>query len=179
MDREGDHGGQAGCLDDVERDERFLAPAERLFDDEIDVGLGGPPDLLLEHLPHRLARCIVPDEDVREADVAREKRAGVVGDPFRDRERSAVHVLEEMLLVDHPELLAVGVVRERLDDVGPRVHELAVQQGDELRVLEDDLRNEGARLQIAAALELDEVALGADHRSLLEPLEQTHLLGSA
>ena len=36
-------------------------------------------------------------------------------------------------------------------------------------MLEHDLRHERAGLQIAAALELEEIPLGADHRPLLEP----------
>ena len=69
-----------------------------------------------------------------------------------------------VLAADDPQLLAVRVVGERLDDVRARVDELAVQLGHLLRVLEHDLGDERARLQVAAPLELEEVALGADHR---------------
>ena len=139
--------GSPARLDDVQRDERLFAPAEGLSDDEVHVCLDGPRDLLLEHPTHCFPGGIVADEDVRVADVAGEQGARVVRDLLRDRERAAVHLLEQVLLVDDLQLLAVGVVRERLDDVGARVHELAVQLGDELRVLEHDLRHERARLQ--------------------------------
>ena len=64
------------------------------------------------------------------------------------------------------------VVGERLDDVRACVDEVAVQLGDDLRVLEHDFGNEGARLQIAAPLELEYVAFGADDRALVETLEE-------
>jgi hypothetical protein len=43
---------------------------------------------------------------------------------------------------------------------------------DDLRVVEDDLGNERARLDVASPLELEEVALGADDRPLRETLEE-------
>ena len=48
---------------------------------------------------------------------------------------------------------------------------------DLLGVVEHDLGHEGAGLQVAAALELEQVALGADHRALVEPLQQTQRRG--
>ena len=51
--------------------------------------------------------------------------------------------------------------------------ELPVQLGHELRVVEHDLGDEGARLEVAAPLEFEEVALRADDRPLLEPLEES------
>ena len=68
------------------------------------------------------------------------------------------------------------VVRERLDDVGARVHELAVQLRDELGMIEHDLGDERAGLEVAPPLELEEVALGADHRPRLQALQQPSLL---
>ena len=50
--------------------------------------------------------------------------------------------------------------------------ELAVQGLDELGMLEHDLGDECARLQIAAALELEQVALGADDGSGSEAITQ-------
>ena len=64
------------------------------------------------------------------------------------------------------------VVRERLDDVRAGADELAVELRDDLGLLEHDLGDERAGLQIPAALELEEVPLGADHRALVEPLEK-------
>src|SRR4029079_5972138 len=56
---------------------------------------------------------------------------------------------------------------------GPRVHELAVELGHLLRVLEDDLGDERPRLHVAAPLELEEVGLGAYHRAQVEAFEQS------
>ena len=64
------------------------------------------------------------------------------------------------------------VVREGLDDVRAGVHELAMQLGDLLGVLEDDLGDEAAGLHVAPALELEQVALRADHGPVVESLEQ-------
>src|SRR5207237_175567 len=80
----------------------------------------------------------------------------------------------EILLASHDlELGAMRIVGERLDDVGAGVHEVAVEALDEVGMLEDDLRDEGAGLQISAALELEQVALGADDGPGGEPFEQS------
>src|SRR5215218_4391640 len=174
VDRERDDRGQAGLLDHVERDQRLLGPGERLANDEVDVRVDRPRDLLLEHRPHRrrgfsVARVL----DVRVADVAGVQRAGLPRDLGGARKRAAVDLLERVLLADHPQLLAVRVVGEGLDHVGAGVDELAVELGDELRVVEDDLGHERAGLQVAAALELEQVALSADDGALRETLEES------
>ncbi len=93
-------------------------------------------------------------------------------------ERAAVERLEQVLLADQPQLLAVPVVGEGLDDVRAGVDELAMQPLDELRVVEHDLGDERAGLQVAAPLALEQVALRADDGTLLEPLEQATGSGS-
>src|ERR1700688_2686277 len=57
------------------------------------------------------------------------------------------------------------------------MHELAVELLDELGMLEHHLRHVSAGLEIAAALELEEIALGADHRALGQALKQARPLG--
>src|SRR3712207_7058949 len=47
---------------------------------------------------------------------------------IRELERLSVHRLEIVLPPDHTQFFAVGVVRERLDDVGARVHELRSEE---------------------------------------------------
>ena len=78
-----------------------------------------------------------------------------------------------LLPADDPQLRAVRVVRERLDHVRAGVDEVSVELLDEIGVFEDHLRHEGARLEIAAPLELEEVPLGADDGPGGEPLEKT------
>ncbi len=87
---------------------------------------------------------------------------------FASCERLAVERLEQVLLADDLQLLAVAVVGERLDDVGSRPRELDVQLADDVGVLEHDLGHEAAGLEIPPPLELEEVALGADDRAGLE-----------
>ncbi len=160
-------------LDDVERDQRLLRPRERLADDEVDAGVDRPADLLLEHRAHGLVRRgIRRVVDVGVADVAGEERAGLRRDGLRDLERPAVDRLQILLAADHAKLLAMRVVGERLDDVGARVDEIAMELRDDLGMLEHDLGHERAGLQIAAALELEHVAFGADHGPLVEALQQ-------
>ena len=114
---------------------------------------------------------VVGIEDVGVADVARKERTAFGRDLFGERERLPVELLQQMLLADQAHLLAVGVVRERLDDVGACMDELTVELGNEIRVLEDDLGHECAGLEIASALELEQVSLGADDMTALEALE--------
>jgi hypothetical protein len=65
----------------------------------------------------------------------------------------------------------MGVISERLDHIGARAEEVAMQVLDLLGEIENDLWHIGARLQIAAPLQLEEVALSANHRSRGKPLE--------
>ena len=134
-------------------------------------GLRRPCHLLVEHRPHRRPRLgAVGLVEVRIADVAGEQRAGVAGDRGGELESRSVERLEQVLLADDSQLLAVPVVGERLDDVRAGVHELSVQGGDLVGVIEHGLGNERPGLEVAATLQLEEVALGADHRSGGEPL---------
>ena len=147
-----------------------------LRNDEVDARLGRPGALLVEHRPHPGRRRLVARfKEIGVTDVARNQRGlarGLPGDRLGDLERLAVERLEQVFLADQPELLAVAVIGERLDDVGARVDEIAVRLGNDLRMLEHDLGHEGPGLQVAPALELEEVALGADHRAGFEPLHQ-------
>jgi hypothetical protein len=53
------------------------------------------------------------------------------------------------------------------------VYEVPVEAFHQVWMLEDDLRDEGAGLEVAAPLELEEVPLGADDGSDGETLEKT------
>ena len=148
-------------------------PVERLRDQVVGAFLERPADLLLEHRAHGgMGRRIVGLVDVGVADVAGHQAAVPVGDRARDPERLPVQVLEHVLAADQPQLLAVGVVGEGLDHVAAGVDEILVQALDRLGMVEHDLGHEGAGLEIAAPLQLEQVAFGADHRSGREPREQ-------
>ena len=87
-------------------------------------------------------------------------------------QRVAVERLEEGLFAHETELLAVPVVSERLHHVRAGMDEFTVQLAHDLGVLEHDLGNERTGLEVASALALEQVTLGADDRALLEPLQQ-------
>jgi hypothetical protein len=72
-----------------------------------------------------------------------------------------------------PELFAVGVVGERLDHVRAGVDELAVELRDLLGVVEHDLRHKRPGLEVAPALQFEQVTLGADDGAFGQPFEQT------
>jgi hypothetical protein len=59
------------------------------------------------------------------------------------------------------------------------VDELAVERLDEIRPLEDDLRHVGSGLEVAAALELEEIPFGADDWTCGQPLQQARRLRAA
>src|SRR3984893_14001742 len=64
------------------------------------------------------------------------------------------------------------VVGEGLDGVGAGVHEVAVKLTHDLGVVDDDLGDEGASLQIAASLTFEQISLGTDDRPAAQPLHQ-------
>src|SRR5581483_661229 len=78
-----------------------------------------------------------------------------------------------VLAPDRPQLLAVAVVREGDQDARAGPGELPVELANRVREVEDDLRHVRPALQVAAALELEEVALGADDDAQLEAFQQT------
>ncbi len=118
----------------------------------------------------RLGLVGLPDVGV--ADVAGKQRSAFVGDLGRKGERGAVDRLEQLLLADYPELLAMAVVGEGLDDIRARMDEVTVELANHVGVLENDLGYVRPRLQIAAALELEQIPLGTDHRALGEALQE-------
>ena len=65
----------------------------------------------------------------------------------------------------------MGVVGEGQHHVGARVQEIAVQLGHDIRVVQDRFRNIGAGGEIAAPLDLEQIALGTDDRPCCQPLE--------
>ena len=88
-------------------------------------------------------------------------------------ERVAVERLEIVLPADHAHLLAVAVVGERDHDLGTGAQELAMQLAHGVGEVEHDLGHVRAALQVAAALELEQVALGAEDDAVVESLEET------
>jgi hypothetical protein len=120
VDRKRDHRRRAGVLDDIQRDQRLLAPGKRLPDYEVNAGFDSSADLFFEYRADGGTRVIVGREHVRVADVAREERASLVGNLLRKRERLAVHRLEEVFPPEYAELLAVRVIRERSTTSEPR-----------------------------------------------------------
>src|SRR5206468_2530798 len=64
------------------------------------------------------------------------------------------------------------VVSQRLDHIGARVHEIEMELTHDLRMLEHDLGHERAGLQIAAPLEFEQVAFGANDRTGVETLQE-------
>src|SRR3712207_116631 len=95
---------------------------------------------------------------------------------LREGEGLAVEALEKLHFADDPKLLAVGVVGERLDHVRPRVDELTVELRDLLGMLETGLRHDGSGLEVAPALQLEQVALGANDGAFVKVFEETKSL---
>ena len=153
--------------------ESLLTPGVGLGDDEVDTRVDGPGDLLLEHRAHRPGRVgVAVDEGVRVRDVPCQERARFRGHLLRDGERLPVERLELAFPADDAQLLAVRVVGQRLDDLRAGVDEVAVELRDDLRMLEHGLGDECARLQVPTPLELEDVALGTDHRATVEALDE-------
>ena len=172
-----DHRRLARTLDFIERDQRFRGVGECLADNVVDAGVDRPANLFLEHRTDSLVRCGVRGVvDVGVADVAGKESAGFLRDGLGNIERAPVDPLQVLLAPDDPQFLAVRIIGERFDHVRPGVHEVPVQLGHRLRMLEHDFGNERAGLQVAAAFQLEQVTFGTDQGALVEPLTQGSLL---
>src|SRR5271169_6949275 len=176
MNSECDHRIEAVRLDCFQREQCLARVVDGLGDHEVDASLGGPPDLLGEHIADDLMRRgIVRVIDVGVADIAGHQGVALGADLLGDTQRLPVHRLEVTLAADHRQLLAVGVVSEGLNHVRSGMHVFPVQPGYHIGLLEDHLGYERPGLQVAAALELEQISLGADHRSGGQPIEKpTH-----
>ena len=133
------------------------------------------PDLLLVHLPHDGARALADPRGRRPRCCRccrREVRRPRLQPLARCRSALRFSGSRSSSRPIMPHLLAVAVVGERDHDLGAGAQELAVQLADGVREVEHDLRHVRAALQVAAALELEQVALGAEHDAVVESLEQ-------
>jgi hypothetical protein len=77
-----------------------------------------------------------------------------------------------MLLPDETQFFPVRVIGERFNHVRPGVDELTMEPGDEVRMLQHDLRSVGPGLEVPTSLELEEVPLGADNRTRFKPFQK-------
>ena len=173
VNREGHHGGQAGRHDDLGCKHGLRAVRVGFGDNELDAGLDGPGHLLLEHRAHLAdALGVLGIEGIAVADIAGKKRAALLGDVARNRQGLAVQRLKHRFLADHAQLVAMRVIGESLDHVRAGVNEVSMQPLDDLGMLEHDLGHKWAGLQITAPFELEEIALGAEDRTLVKSLYQ-------
>jgi len=119
-----------------------------------------------------LFRGFVSGENIGIADVAGEKRALLPGHHLGRGQRLPIHRFEQVLLPDESQFFPVRVVGKCLDDVRAGVDELTMELSDEVRMLQHHFRSIGPGLQVPASFELEEVPLGADHRTSFEPVQE-------
>ena len=173
--REGHDGGKTGVLDDLGGDQSLAEIVVRLRDDQLRAFLDRPRNLLAVHLPHdragplRIGRVVHPGV----ADVPGDERVALGRHLARNPQRVSVQRLEIVLAADRAHLLAMAVVRERDHDLRTGPQELAVQLADGVGEVEHDLGHIRPTLEIAAPLELEQIALGTEHHAVVEPLEET------
>ena len=90
-----------------------------------------------------------------------------------------VERLEVVLAPDRAQLLAVAVVGERDHHLGAGAEHLAMELPHGLGEVEHDLRHERPGLEVAAPLELEQVTLGSQDDTPVEPLANpSHAGGS-
>ena len=170
---QGDHGRQVQFLDDLQGDQRLTQIVVGLRDDEIDALVHRPRQLLFIHRADHARRRLFVLGVVRPgvADVAGDQRITLAGDLVGDAHRLAVHGLQIVLATDILQLAAVRVIGERDHDVGPRTKKLAVKLAECIGKIEHDFGHIGTGLDVAAALEFEDVALSAKHNTGLQPVE--------
>ena len=145
---------------------------EGLADEEVDARLHRPADLLIEDPAHGATRGVIRRVDIGIREIAGEERVRLHRHLAGNRQRVTVERLEQVFLADEPKLLAMPVVGERLDDVRAGVDKLPMELRNHFGMLEDDLGNKGARLQVPTSFAFEQVALGADHDVCCETLQQ-------
>src|SRR5439155_6317908 len=112
------------------------------------------------------------------AEVARAKGLALTRALVCDPHGLPVHRLQIVLAADVLELSAVRIVRERHHDISARPKELAMELSERVGSIQDDLRHVRPGLDVAPPLEFEDVALGAQHRATLQPLEDAALASS-
>ena len=123
----GDHHGQAGFLGALDGDESFAQPGKSFADDEVDALFNLHRELLVERLANlvrggRAVGLVHPCE----TEIARDQTL-VAGDFTGDSDGGAVEVFEVVVEADRGELVAAGVKRQRLQDVGAGFAKFDVQ----------------------------------------------------
>ena len=176
LEAHGDHHRQARLLRPLDGEERLAEPRERLADDEVDPLLHLDRELLVEGLADAViggGAAVLVHPGQRE--ISRHQAAVACG-LARDPHGRAVQVLEPVLEADGRELVAAGVERQRLQDLGARLAELDVELLQRLRPGQRDLGRERAGAHPAALLELEQISPVAQDGTFGEPFEESLLL---
>ena len=84
------------------------------------------------------------------------------GDHLGGGQGLAIHRFEQVLLPDEAQFFPVRVVGEGLHHIRAGVDELSMKLGDEVWMLQHDLRSVRPGLEVAASLELEKIPLGTD-----------------
>src|SRR5207249_11544854 len=95
-----------------------------------------------------------------------------------EADRGAVDIARLVRISDRREFLLARVEGDGLQDFGTCVEELLMELFHRCRMLEDGLRREGPRLNVAAFLEFEKVSAIAEDDALFQSLEDAHLRGS-
>src|SRR5690625_1139277 len=180
--RERQHDWQAARFRDLQRRERLSGIVEGLADDDVGTLLDGPADHLLEHGPDfRLFGLVLRVPDIGVRDIAGHQIARLlVGNIARDLQGRTVERLQQILLADHPHLLAMTIIGEGLDDIAAGALEIDMKRAQRLRMLQRHLGHEFASGQIAAALQFEKKTFDTDYGACIEAfpeLDSSH--GSA
>jgi hypothetical protein len=168
-----DHHRETGDLRPLHEQHRLAQVAERLAHPEVRwPGIQHVLELAVEQRAHVLGRRGIPViVGPREREVARHQRITFGCDFPRHLHRVPVDLVDLVLQADGGQLVVARVERHRGQELGARTHELPMELGQRLRVLDGDLGCERSGLDVAPLLQLQQVPAVAKHRPFGQALQ--------
>jgi hypothetical protein len=106
-----------------------------------------------------------------EGEVAGDERVAFGRNLPRHPHRGAVDLVDLVLQADGSQLVVARVERHRGQELGARAHELTMELGQRLGMLDGHLRGERSGLDVPALLQLQQVPAITEHGSLRQALQ--------
>ena len=173
LERHRHHDREPGRLGALDEQERLAEVGEGLADPEVGrPGVELVLELPIEELADVVrARGVLRQVRPGEREVAGDQRVALRGDLPSDTDGRAVDLVHLAGQPHRRELVVARVEGHRLQHLGTRAQELAVELREGVRMLDHHLGRERARLDVAALLELEQVAAVAEDGAIGESFE--------
>ena len=157
-------------------DQSFAQPGKSFADDEVDALVDLHRQLLVESLAYpvggrRTVRLVHPGE----AEIASNQTL-LASNFARDAHGGAIQLFEPVLETDCCQLVAAGVKRQRLQNIGTGLAKLNMQFAQRVGMQQSDFRSERTRAHPSPFFQFQQITAVAEDGTFLQTLENAFFL---